>query len=1392
MDSLRPNLPRSFCVLAALFALSLPLSAQTHFWNSTDSGNWSQATKWTPNEIPNSASHFAAMGVSSATPYSINMDMNVVLDQLQLVAANAMLTVIGRTITVNGWTEIGSGTTLNLHSTTWGPGTIGNNGLIEAIGTSSIAALTQTGELKVLGRSSAGNAHLHLGASSVNSNLIELTSIEAGFSATLTMDGGATLDNSGEFRSLVGAGGPRTFDGRFINRSVARIETPTTFKAGPLELTSNTFLIDTGGSLTLPNGVAVVQNGGDLQTTGPFSMGNGSYDFQLGAVVGKARILSGSLNISSSNGGVGEFEMAGATDFSGDIGLPHKVVVHGDGGGGTATMTAANGVINNGILTQTTAGAGHATSYIQSAGSVLTNRGTLDFLIGAGGTRTFDGEITNEGNGSILHKTNTTFKTGPFFQFGNWTIDPAVELRLANGTTLDVNGGTFDIQGTLLHDSGTDHFRTGDILGTPLLTNSNLLLDASFTTPFDVVVRGSSTLTGDLESGQTLEVRGSGYGGTGTLTLPFATANKGTLRLSTVDAAHAVNLDFTGLALSNQGVMEVLVGAGGARTIKGDYTNVGTFDLQQSTTMQNGFLHNQGTLTVQPGVALTLATTLAFEQQSGILDIQGSISHSSNSDRFLGGTVNGVPVLTSTALELGPAFTTPFEAQVRGTSTLTGDIDSGQRLENLGSGGGGTANLTLNQATTNRGTLAMTTQDAGHAVNLNVNGFNFTNEGVFETLVGTGGPRTVNGSMVNNGTVNLNQPTVFNTGPITNVGDWNLATGQTMTLNSGITFEQSGGTLNLDGTLLHTSGTDNFLDGIVIGTPILRSTSLTFDPVNFSDPATFQIEGTSSLNSDVPAQTDLELFGLGGTGFLTLTTPVNLDGTLTMSTQDAGFQVRLDAVGGNALTIRNLLATTAGAGGTRVLNGDYLNQGTMQLDYPATLNTGPLANEGALNVASGSSLAFGSGVTFEQRSGTLVIDGSFNHSSGTDRFLGGDVSGLVQLLSSAIEFGPAFIDPSTFLLRGTNTFSGAIAAGQEITMRGQAGNQLTTASTGLLNQGIIRLDTADAGFQTKLTVDGGPFQNEGQLETLTGAGGTRILQASVENSGSIDFHHSTTVGTTGSVHLNNGTITNHGVTLTFSGAGSSFTNQANGRVQGTGTISATPTTLDNEGGTWAPGLSAGNLAVTGNWNQGANGTLEIEIGGLIPDTEHDQLSVSGAVNLDGTLDLRGLNGFVPAIGNQFTVLTAASVNGTFAEVTYQGQLPLGYGMDVIYTPTAVIAQVVQTINNIGASATELVLHDPTPGLAGQLNSFQIDGATGLGGVALVWGTAPGASAVTGCPGLDFAIDNAQLGGQAPAGTFGTALIQVQVPGPASGLTVLFQALDVERCLLSAVGTFTFP
>jgi hypothetical protein len=84
------------------------------------------------------------------------------------------------------------------------------------------------------------------------------------------------------------------------------------------------------------------------------------------------------------------------------------------------------------------------------------------------------------------------------------------------------------------------------------------------------------------------------------------------------------------------------------------------------------------------------------------------------------------------------------------------------------------------------------------------------------------------------------------------------------------------------------------------------------------------------------------------------------------------------------------------------------------------------------------------------------------------------------------------------------------------------------------------------------------------------------------------------------------------------------------------------------GVTLAPGSSPGCAIFTTTFTLTASDDLEIEIDGLIPCTEHDQIQVGTLATLgNATLDV--ILGYAPSVGDEFVIMTYGTIDGEFAQ-----------------------------------------------------------------------------------------------------------------------------------------------
>ncbi|MBF0461945.1 MAG: hypothetical protein HQL87_11155, partial [Magnetococcales bacterium] len=92
---------------------------------------------------------------------------------------------------------------------------------------------------------------------------------------------------------------------------------------------------------------------------------------------------------------------------------------------------------------------------------------------------------------------------------------------------------------------------------------------------------------------------------------------------------------------------------------------------------------------------------------------------------------------------------------------------------------------------------------------------------------------------------------------------------------------------------------------------------------------------------------------------------------------------------------------------------------------------------------------------------------------------------------------------------------------------------------------------------------------------------------------------------------------------------------------------ALPLDVTNQG-IISPGDSTGAGVLTlNNFTQTQEGTLHLEIGGLNPGANYDQLQVKGQANLSGAITVSLQDGFTPKAGDTFDIMTFGSMSGGF-------------------------------------------------------------------------------------------------------------------------------------------------
>ena len=306
------------------------------------------------------------------------------------------------------------------------------------------------------------------------------------------------------------------------------------------------------------------------------------------------------------------------------------------------------------------------------------------------------------------------------------------------------------------------------------------------------------------------------------------------------------------------------------------------------------------------------------------------------------------------------------------------------------------------------------------------------------------------------------------------------------------------------------------------------------------------------------------------------------------------------------------------------------------------------------------------------------------------------VTGPTNVAAGIVNFNEA--TPVT--IAGPLNFTGGTIAGSTSTLNLPG---LFTWSGGTLALPGTTNATGNIAFPNAgaMVLNGGMLNTPGAVTFAAGGGGSSFLQSNgavVNNTGTWNLQGDdfmTYNGGTATAFNNNaggifektGGTTSSQVGTAFSNAGTVLANIANlfftstftqtagrttlgggsvqtlsshplliqgGSLTGTGTVTGDVT---NTGGSVAPGSStaAGALSLSGSglgvYAQSTTGAYNVKIGGTAAG-QFDTLTMSGVATLGGPLNVSLINSFSPALGNTFTILTAASVTGTFSTTIF--------------------------------------------------------------------------------------------------------------------------------------------
>lgn len=393
----------------------------------------------------------------------------------------------------------------------------------------------------------------------------------------------------------------------------------------------------------------------------------------------------------------------------------------------------------------------------------------------------------------------------------------------------------------------------------------------------------------------------------------------------------------------------------------------------------------------------------------------------------------------------------------------------------------------------------------------------------------------------------------------------------------------------------------------------------------------------------VPGIGDVAIIDLGTSGpvFIQKDTEV---GALRLGQADGGPQilsVGTRAVPGVTLTINGKL-------GDSVINPTGILEQYGNLRGAGNLGIGPL---GAITVV-GSGEQHLSGFAIDVKGSLEVKNGTLVADNGLLMII--EIGGLFELSGPAAthKFGSG-AQPQ---IRNFGTI-----------LRSTSADLVVLSGFFLDNQSKVDVQTGQLEIRGDSTSPSGLFSFETGT-SLIFSGGTHKIAADVRGLGKVQVFGGANAFFLGSYSAGEGTRIDNAI-ATFA------TGQIGGDV--------------NNAGVLRPGASPGALTISGNYTQEAGGTLEIELAGTAPGTEHDQFNIGGHAILKGVLKVARL--YPLNAGDRFAVLTFKSHEGEFED---KSSLDLTNSYRLIDQWSATDLTLIAQIGQADLSLTKTDLKDP--------------------------------------------------------------------------------------------------
>lgn len=370
--------------------------------------------------------------------------------------------------------------------------------------------------------------------------------------------------------------------------------------------------------------------------------------------------------------------------------------------------------------------------------------------------------------------------------------------------------------------------------------------------------------------------------------------------------------------------------------------------------------------------------------------------------------------------------------------------------------------------------------------------------------------------------------------------------------------------------------------------------------------------------------------------------------------------------------------------------------------YTVTLDSAATVHQLTLGATSGAQTLFGREAsldvanTFAVEANGIADLQAFTLDATTVENRGSVVLGSPVSPIGGVLMNASLVNHGTFLKNPVTTLVGAIDNHGKLVLQGTTPADSTLVNHPGANLRIEGTPTAAASFQL-----GDRYTNHGTLDLACALGfgnvtlkmtntapgcftlvnapgatlrsfpaGSRVIDAQLDNRGLIDVLSPLGLTRANAAHLNTGTITLTDANLTVSGAGTGFTNRGTlaidvnrtfsqtagtfvndtaGILSGAGTMSVS-TIIAAHRGHITPGGPIGRFTFTGSLTVDSLGTVDVELGGTAPATDHDVLDVEDFLIPSGVLRITLASGFTPQPGDRFDIIDYGDHVGRFRRI----------------------------------------------------------------------------------------------------------------------------------------------